>query len=83
MRLVYFASIREAIGCDSEERATPPHVATIAQCLDWLGQEDARYAAAFSDRAKLRFAVDAEMAKPDAPLASAQELAIFPPVTGG
>lgn len=83
MKLVYFASVRESIGCDGEERDLPGHVESIADALDWLVAQDERYAVAFANRAKLRFALDQQMAKPDAALAGGKELAIFPPVTGG
>lgn len=83
MQLVYFAAIREALGKDGEVRVLPPHIATIAMLLDHLTAEHPDYARAFADRTKLRFAVDQVMAKIDAPLAGVQELAIFPPVTGG
>lgn len=83
MKLVYFARVREAIGCDGEERDFPAGVQTLGDALDWLALQSPLYADAFADRAKLRFALDQRMAKPDAPLAGAGELAIFPPVTGG
>jgi sulfur-carrier protein len=83
MRLVYFASVREAIGVDNEERDLAENISTVADCLDWLSRQGAHYEAAFDNRSKLRFALDQKMVMPDAPLAGAIELAIFPPVTGG
>jgi sulfur-carrier protein len=82
VRLVYFARVREALGLDAEERVVA-HDMTIAQLLDRLASENPRYADAFADRAKLRFAVDQHMVTADAQLGTAAELAIFPPVTGG
>ncbi len=83
MHIVYFASVREAIGFDSEQTDFPEDILTIADCLGYLGARGSVYPAAFSDTAKLRFALDQQMAKIDAPIAGARELAIFPPVTGG
>ena len=83
MHLVYFAHIREAIGADAEDYDLPDYIATIDDCLDWLCVQDSKYAAVFADRSKLRFAIDQEMAKSSASLSGVQELAIFPPVTGG
>jgi sulfur-carrier protein len=83
VKIVYFAAVREAIGIDGEEYTLPEHITSIADCLDWLTEQDEHYRAAFANRAKLRFALDQRMAKPDAILAGAGELAIFPPVTGG
>lgn len=83
MRFVYFARVREAVGMDSEERAVPAEVRTVQDCIAWLESCDPRYAAAFADPARLRFALDQQMVAADAALAGHQELAIFPPVTGG
>jgi sulfur-carrier protein len=83
MRLVYFASVREALARDKDSIDLANGVETIAQLLDQLVVQDVAYARAFTDRSKLRFALDQQMVKIDARLDDAQELAIFPPVTGG
>ena len=83
MRLVYFASVREAVGLDGEDRDIAEEVQTVEQCLDWLASLEPRYVTAFADRAKLRFAIDQQLVAATTPLGDAQELAIFPPVTGG
>jgi sulfur-carrier protein len=83
MKIVYFASIREAIGRDEEHVEFPDTVDSINDAIDFLALQSERHIGAFSERMKLRFALDQQMAKGDAPLGSAYELAIFPPVTGG
>jgi molybdopterin synthase sulfur carrier subunit len=83
IKLLYFARVREAIGCDSEHLNLPDSVTTINHCIDWLESLDTKYAAAFSDRTKLRFALDQQMVWEETLLEGAAELAIFPPVTGG
>ena len=83
MQLLYFARVRETIGIDAEQRDFPDTVITISDCLDWLSAQNGNYAEAFADLAKLRFALDQQIAKIDARLENAAELAIFPPVTGG
>lgn len=83
MKLLYFAQVREAIGVDGENRELPGNVLTVADCLDWLADDSASYAAAFANRDKLRFALDQQMVWKGTALEDALELAIFPPVTGG
>lgn len=83
MRFIYFASVREAIGLDGEERDVPASLHSVQDCLDWLQLCDSRYATAFANPARLRFALDQQMVNADAQLAGHSELAIFPPVTGG
>ena len=81
MRIVYFAWVREQIGCDQEP--APGGAATIADMLELLRSKGGGHAAALADESRLRFALDQLMVKAGAKIGDAQELAIFPPVTGG
>ena len=83
LQVLYFASVREAVGLDGESVDPPGGVASIADLVDWLAARDAAHAAAFADRSRLRAALDQRFVPLDAPLGSARELALFPPVTGG
>lgn len=83
MQILYFAWVRETIGCAGEEVSLPADVTTVAQLLRWLTARGPRYAEALADVSRLRAAVDQVFVAMDAPLGDAQEVAIFPPVTGG
>ena len=83
MRVLYFAWLRERIGVGSEEVSPPENVKTVTDLVEWLKTREPRYAAAFEDTTAIRVALDQEQADFDAPLNSAREVALFPPVTGG
>jgi len=83
LKLLYFAGIRDAIGRDEEIVDPPPEVTTVAALVEWLVARGEVYRTAFADRARLRAAVDQSFAKPEASIAGAHEIALFPPVTGG
>ncbi len=83
IRMVYFAWVRERIGTGEETVEPPASVATVADLVDWLAKTSAGHAEAFENRARLRAAVDQEFVPLDTPIGRAQEIAIFPPVTGG
>lgn len=83
IELLYFAWVRERIGKDGERIALPPGVATAAQLLDWLMTRGENYRAALGERDRLRIAVNQAFAPLDAPVRPGDEVAIFPPVTGG
>ena len=81
MKIVYFAWVREQIGCDEEP--APEGATTVAELVELLRSKGGGHAAALADESRLRFALDQQMVKADAALDGASELAIFPPVTGG
>lgn len=83
MILLYFAWVREQIGTDSETVTPPAEIATVAALLDWLATRSPAHAGALADRSRIRVALDDEFASPDSPVSGVQEVAIFPPVTGG
>lgn len=79
----YFAWVREKTG-RSEERVTiGPEIATVADLVGWLQSRGPEYASAFASPKTVRAAIDKTHAKPSASIAGAQEVAFFPPVTGG
>lgn len=83
LEMLYFAWVRESVGVSSERVDPPAEVSDVAGLLDWLCGQGEGHAAAFADRGRLRAAVDQVFAPLDAPITTAREVAIFPPVTGG
>lgn len=81
--MVYFAWVREGVGVGQERVDPPAGVTTVAELIDWLSATSESHARTFADRGRLRAAVDQVFVPIDAPLGSAREVAIFPPVTGG
>lgn len=83
LHLLYFAWLRERVGLGEEDVAVPPGVATVADLIAWLRRRGPGYEAAFGTTAPVRCAVNQEFATPDAAIAAGDEIAFFPPVTGG
>jgi len=83
MTVLYFAWLRERMGRAEESLTLPPDVATVAGLIDWLRARDPAGAAAFAPGAPIRAAVNQAFASPQSPLADGDEVAFFPPVTGG
>jgi molybdopterin synthase sulfur carrier subunit len=81
--MLYFAWVREGVGCGEEQVDPPEAVRTIADLIDWLAQRSPGHAEAFANPAKLRAAIDQKFVPLDALLGDAREVALFPPVTGG
>jgi sulfur-carrier protein len=81
--LLYFASVREAVGKGGEELELPPGVHTPGALAAFLVTRSEGHARAFSDVSKLRCAVDQVMTDFADSFGEAREIAFFPPVTGG
>jgi molybdopterin synthase sulfur carrier subunit len=81
--LLYFAWLRERVGTGAESLELPDGVATVGALVSWLRARGANYEAAFATPRVVRCAVNQEFAAPDAPVKPGDEIAFFPPVTGG
>lgn len=82
VRLLYFARLREVFGRDREtlELSSP---ATAEGVLDALRARGGAWADELAPGRAFRLAVNQDIAGPEAPLREGDEVAIFPPVTGG
>jgi molybdopterin synthase sulfur carrier subunit len=83
VRLVYFAWVRERIGATDESIDVPDKVVTIDGLLDFVSTLSPAHKLALSDRRAVRVAVNQDHAALNAPFKAGDEIAIFPPVTGG
>ena len=79
--ILYFAWLRERVGQPRETVTTD--AATVRDLIAELTATSEGHAAAFSDMASLRCAVDQQLADLDSPITDAREVAFFPPMTGG
>lgn len=83
MRVLYFAWVRQKVGVAEEAVAPPPEVRDVAGLIAWLAARSPGHAAAFAQARQVRCAVNQEFAGPEAPVKAGDEVAFFPPVTGG
>ncbi|WP_341894181.1 molybdopterin converting factor subunit 1 [Ferrovibrio terrae] len=83
MRVLYFALLRERVGIPEETVTPPADVRTVADLVAWLRGRSAQHEAALADAALVRVAVNQDYARPDQAVAPGDEIAFFPPVTGG
>lgn len=83
MTLLYFAWLRQKIGKGEETMAMPAGVATVADLIAHLKKLGPGYADAFADANRIRVAVNQKHGRFDATVTENDEVAFFPPVTGG
>jgi molybdopterin synthase sulfur carrier subunit len=87
MKILYFAWLRERIGTGEETVALPDDVTTVAELTSWLMSRSPGHASALAQtgdgRRIVRCAVNQEFAGPETRVTGRDEVAFFPPVTGG
>lgn len=82
LTVLYFASLRERLGCSSEQLDLPAGVVDVAALQQVLAARGGKWQALRST-SNLRCAVNQRMARSDSRVQAGDEVAFFPPVTGG
>jgi molybdopterin synthase sulfur carrier subunit len=83
LKLVYLARLRDALGSSGEEVPLPSGVADVDAVRGWLRQRDGAWATELAPGRAVRVAVNHEMVEGAHPVRDGDEVAFFPPVTGG
>ena len=83
MKIVYFAWLRDRVGVSEETLSVPASVGDVGGLIDWLKERGPGHAQAFADLSIVRVAVNQEYVQADHPVTDSDEVAFFPPVTGG
>jgi len=82
IKVLFFAGLREALGTGSESLALPAGVGTVGALRDQLAARGESWLALATTK-NLRVAVNQQMVGLDAAVKPGDEVAFFPPVTGG
>ncbi|MEM7045122.1 MAG: molybdopterin converting factor subunit 1 [Pseudomonadota bacterium] len=83
MNVKYFAWLRAKVGKGAEEVSPPEDVRTVGELMTWLAHDRPGLAEAIARPGVIRAAVNQDYADPDHPVKPGDEVAFFPPVTGG
>ena len=81
--ILYFARLREALGKTSEEIELPAGVRDLESLRRWLRERGGAWAEEMADGKPVRAAVNQDVAQGNTPVGDGDEIAFFPPVTGG
>jgi len=83
VKVLYFAWLKEKTGISEENLDLPRDVTDVAGLIGWLKGRSEGFAAAFADEAIVRVAVNQEHVDIHHAITNGDEIAFFPPVTGG
>lgn len=83
MKVLYFAWIRSSLGISEETIALPDGVTTLNEFVAWQKKRGPEFEKVFSDMDTVRIALNQGYTTDDPILNGDEEIAFFPPVTGG
>ncbi len=83
MIIKYFSWIREIAEVSEEKLNLPPAVKNVNELINYLSKNDEKYKNIFKKRSLIKVAVNKTYASPSTSIKDTDEIAFFPPVTGG
>lgn len=83
IQILYFAQFREQLGMGSEQISLPSHVHNIETLLDYLKDRGGIWTEVFGAGVVVCAAVNHTLVAEEDAVAPGDEIAFFPPVTGG
>ena len=83
MVIKYFSWIKEHIGKSEEQIILPSHIVNINQLINYLNEMDEKYKLLYEKKELIKIAVNKTYSSFDTNISNSDEIAFFPPVTGG
>ena len=83
MIVKYFSWIKEHIGKSEEQIDLPSHITNVNQLINYLNEIDKKYNIIFEKKELIKIAVNKTYSSFDTNISNSDEIAFFPPVTGG
>jgi len=83
LKLIYFARLRERLEQEGERVDVDDSITNVASLMLWLSRRGETWKQEFKAGSTVRAAVNLQMAQPTTLLSHNDEIAFFPPVTGG
>ena len=83
MVIKYFSWIKEHIGKSEEQIILPSHITNINQLINYLNEIDEKYYLLYEKKELIKIAVNKTYSSFDTNISNSDEIAFFPPVTGG
>ena len=83
MVIKYFSWIKENIGKSEEQIILPSNINNINQLIDYLNEIDEKYKLLYEKKELIKIAVNKTYSSFDTNISNSDEIAFFPPVTGG
>ena len=83
MIIKYFSWIKEHVGKSEEQIELPDHINNVNELINYLNELDKKYSLILEKKNLIKIAVNKTYSSFDTNVSNSDEIAFFPPVTGG
>ena len=83
MIIKYFSWIKEHVGKSEEQIELPDHINNVNELINYLNELDKKYSLILERKKLIKIAVNKTYSSSDTNINNSDEIAFFPPVTGG
>jgi molybdopterin synthase sulfur carrier subunit len=83
MNILYFSWIKDKLGKTKENITIDQNIISVSELITFLESKDEKYKEVFKDISSIRVSINMETASMDDPISINDEIAFFPPMTGG
>lgn len=83
IKLLYFARLKESLGLSNEMVTIPSGVKDVGTLIQWLSTRGEAWGREFGGITPIRAAINLNLVSSAAEINEGDEIALFPPVTGG
>ena len=83
LKILYFSHLREQLGRECDDLVLPERVANVAELIEFLKNADPVVNDIFKSTPKILVAINQVVVSRDSKVTQNDEIAFFPPMTGG
>ena len=83
MIIKYFSWIKEHVGISEEQIELPDHINNVNELINYLNELDKKYSLILEKKKLIKIAINKTYSSFDTNISNNDEIAFFPPVTGG
>ena len=83
MKIIYFSWLKETLGTSEENVRPPASIKNIDNLIKWLSAKSIKHRKVFLKSKNIRCAINRQIVNKSCKIKNKDEIAFFPPFTGG
>ena len=83
MKIIYFSWLKEILGISEENIRPPKNIKNVENLIKWLSTKSIKHKKVFLKSKNIRYSVNYQIVNKNIKIKNTDEIAFFPPFTGG